>query len=172
MNGIMDSVKVQGFCTLGKIELTSGSTVLSLYSHFEILLGGIGNNFSKELSKLRSMLSFLKSCLLPVKTDFRIAFPVSYSCHGEIHSNFGALTFKVSTEILDDVFRGTLGNTYHMFCSPCLLVFIHYSKLGSGSLTDRTYLRSCFTFINITTYLTYKFHNSFSFSCIKYLFDN
>ena len=107
------------------------------------------------------MLSFLKSCLLPVKTDFRIAFPVSYSCHGEIHSNFGALTFKVSTEILDDVFRGTLGNTYHMFCSPCLLVFIHYSKLGSGSLTDRTYLRSCFTFINITTYLTYILHTSF-----------
>ena len=46
MNGIMDCIQVQSLCSLCQISLTSGSAVLSFYSHLQILLGGVGNNFA------------------------------------------------------------------------------------------------------------------------------
>ena len=42
MNGIMDCIQVQSLGSLSQIKLTCGSTVLGIYSHLQILFGGIG----------------------------------------------------------------------------------------------------------------------------------
>ena len=46
MNGVMDSIQVQSLGSLSQIKLTCGSTVLGIYSHLQILLGGIGYDFT------------------------------------------------------------------------------------------------------------------------------
>ena len=53
MYGVMDSIQVRSLCALSKVELTSGSAILSGNSHLQVLLGAVGNNLSQKLSKGR-----------------------------------------------------------------------------------------------------------------------
>ena len=61
MNGVMNSVEVQRFCTLSEVGLTSGSAVFSFYAHFEVLLGAVGDNVAEEFSEFRSVFSFFQA---------------------------------------------------------------------------------------------------------------
>ena len=118
----------------------------------------MGFDLAKKLSEFSGMLSFLISCLLPVEADLRISLSVSYSCHCKVHSYFRAFSCEVCTKICKNIFADTLCNAYNVLSSP-----VHFAGLsdefGSGSMADRTFFRSLFTFINITTYRTYEFHN-------------
>ena len=69
MNGVMDCIQVSCFCTFCQIGFTSGSTVLSLYTHLKVLLGAVGYDFAKELCKFSSMLSLFVSGFLLVHAN-------------------------------------------------------------------------------------------------------
>ena len=70
----MDRVEVQSLSLLSQLELASGSAPLSVHSHLEVLLGGVGNDFAQQLCELSSVLCFFERSLLPVETDLRIAY--------------------------------------------------------------------------------------------------
>ena len=53
MNGVMDCVKVCSFCALSEVEFTSCSAVFSFYSHFKVLLGGVGYDLAKKNLEMR-----------------------------------------------------------------------------------------------------------------------
>src|SRR5699024_12598088 len=89
---VMNSVKVSSFRTFCKIEFTSCSAVLSLYTHLEVFLCAVCYNFTKELCEFSSVLSFFVRSFLPVQTDFRISLSVSNSCHCKVHTNLRALS--------------------------------------------------------------------------------
>ena len=64
------------------------SPVLSFYTHLKVLLCAVCYNFAKKFCEFSSVFCFFVSSFFPVKSDFRIAFSVSYSCHCKIHSYF------------------------------------------------------------------------------------
>ena len=66
------------------------------------------------------------------------------------------------SDLVDDIFRRTLCNTDNMLCCPAHFTFL-LCEFFSRSLTDRTKLRSCIPFVNITANTAYKFsHNQIS----------
>ena len=46
MHGVMDSIQSCCFSAAGQIEFTCGSAVFGFYTHFQILLSGVGNDFA------------------------------------------------------------------------------------------------------------------------------
>ena len=169
MDCVVNCIEVVLLSELSKLELTLCCTVLSIDSHLEILLCAVSYDFTEKLCELGSVLSFLKTSLLPVHTDFRIAFPVSNSCHCKIHTDLCALAFEVSLKTSNDLslnFFGDistelLANTYDVLSSPNLISLL-LRELASGNLTLRTELRRILTFINITT----NWANPFLHDCI------
>ena len=100
VNGVVDRIEVESLGTLCKVGLACGCAILGFNTHFEVLLGAVGYDFAEELSKLGCMLCFFKSCLLPIKSDLGIAFPVCDPCHRKIHTDFTALAVEVVLEAL------------------------------------------------------------------------
>ena len=159
---VVNCIQIQCLCTFCKIKFTCSCTVFCIYTHFQIFLCGIGNHFTQQLCKLRCMLSFLICCFFIIHSDFRITFTVSYTCHCQVHTNLAAFTFKVHAQIVHDIFRRTLCNTDNMLCCPAHFTFL-LCEFFSRRLTDRTKLRSCIPFVNITANTAYKFsHNQIS----------
>ena len=156
MNGVMDRIQIQLFCLLGKSGLAGGGAVLSVDTHLQVLLGGIGEDFAQKLSKLGGVLGFFQSCSVIVITDFGITFTESLSGHGQIHAYFAALTGEVLAETLNDLFGSTLCNTDNMLSGPgqilCLL-----GEFLAGAFADGAKLRSFFSFFNIATNRAYPF---------------
>ena len=56
MNSVVDSVEVESLGALSQIELAGGCAVLSVNTHLEVLLGGVGYDLAEQLSKLCSAL--------------------------------------------------------------------------------------------------------------------
>ena len=52
MHSVMDGVEVQLLCQLGELGLAGGCAVFGFDAHFEVLLGGVGDDFAEELCKL------------------------------------------------------------------------------------------------------------------------
>jgi len=157
VNGVVDSVKAEFLSLLSEFELAFGSAVFSCYAHFEVGLGGVGNNFAEEFSKLCSVFCFFVSCLFPVETDFRIAFAVCNASHCKVHTYFGAFAFKVSLKACDDVSVYALSYAYNVFSCPSQLGFVHFYELFSGNLALRTFFRSAVAFVDVTAYCALKF---------------
>ena len=103
MNSVVDSVEVESLGALSQIELPAARAVLSVNTHLKVLLGGVGYDLAEQLSKLCSVLSLLVSSLLPVQTDFRVAFAVSDAGHCQIHTDLGALALEMLAQISHDV---------------------------------------------------------------------
>ena len=107
-------------------------------------------------------------CLFPSNPlvsfgDFRIPFTVSLTTHGEVHTNFGTFSGKVSPQSIEDFLIDVLSNTNTMLIRPSEITAL-LNKLISTSATDRTFFRGSVTLINITANCTYPFfHNSSSF---------
>ena len=161
MYGVVDSVEVQSLSALCQIKLAGGCAVLSVYTHLQVLLGGVGYNLAEQLCELSSVLCFLECSLLPVQADFRIALAVGNASHCQIHTNLRALALKVSTQVSHDVLRSALCNAYNVLSSPGLFASL-LLELLSRCVADRALCRSCFAFIYITTYGTNKlFHDFF-----------
>ena len=156
---VVDCIQVSSFRSLCKIEFTFCSTVLSINSHLKVFLCAVCYNFTKKFSEFCSMLCFFVSSFFPVKSDFRISFSVSNSCHCKVHSYFRALSCEVCTKICKNIFADTLCNTYNVLSSPYFVSFLLF-ELRSWCVTDWTFSRCSISFVNITTYCTYKFfHN-------------
>ena len=120
------------------------------------------------------MLCFFVSCLLPIETDFRIAFTMCDSCHAKVHTNLRTLTIEVCFKLIEDKllilvadFRVVLNSrsiyAKLMLCSQCHRSVFYFLELICASMADWALCRSCVTFINISTYCTYKFHNKSPF---------
>lgn len=73
VNGVMDSIQAQLFCSGSKFLLAVASAVLSGNPQLQVFLGVSVNYFAQQLGKLSSMLCLLVSGFLVVQTDLRIA---------------------------------------------------------------------------------------------------
>ena len=153
----MDGVQTQSLGALGQVGLAFGCAVFCVYAHFQVLLGGVGDDFAQQFSKLCCVLCFFPSGLFPIQTDLRIAFAMGHASHSQIHTHFGAFAFKVGAQVSLDVFGDIGSDADDVFRSP---VFRHglFLELFAGALalgadeafgdrisfqditTDRTYI--------------------------------
>ena len=93
------------------------------------------------------MLSLFIGCLFPVKTYFRIAFPVGDPRHGEIHTNLGTFAAEIGTETFKQFSRDvTLCNADNMLCCPRVIFFNNLYKLLTRHAADRTFVRTDIAF--------------------------
>ena len=159
MNGVVNSVEVERLRALCQIRLTCGSAVFRFYTHFKVLLGGVGNDFAQQFGKLGSVLGFFPSRLFPIQTDFGIAFTMGNPRHSQVHTHFRALSVEVGPEVFHYIFGSALRNAYNVFGSPAHSFFL-FNELFLGSLALGALCGSFVTFINIAAYAAYKFcHN-------------
>jgi hypothetical protein len=95
---------------------------------------------------------------------------MSNSCHSQVHTYLGALSFKIGTKVSQDILAYALSYSYYVLGCPCHL-FALLLELGSGSLTNGTGIicGKCLSLINISAYGTYKFLHIHSPSLIFYL---
>ena len=149
MDDVVDSVKIESLGLLCEICTALGCTILCISAHFQILLGGIGEHFAKQFSKMCSMLCFFHSCLLIESTDLRISFTDGLTAHGKIHADFRAFTVEHFTQAVLDFFGSVGSNTDYMLASPNFFGFL-LDELGGRSLADGAAFRSLFSFVNIT----------------------
>ena len=107
---------------------------------------------------MSSMLSLFPGSFLIECSDLRISLTDSYTRHSKVHTYFCAFTVEHFTKTVFYLIRSRAGNTEYMLACPNLLAFL-LCELLSRCLTYRTSLRRSVAFMNITTYLTYPFHN-------------
>ena len=98
MNGIVDGIVAELLSALCKCELAFACARFSCNAEFKVLLGGVGYNFAEELCKLGCMLCLFKCITLVSFCNFGIALSFSNSCHGKVHTYFGAFTGEVCTK--------------------------------------------------------------------------
>ena len=161
VHGVMDRVEVVLLRELRQLELACGRAVLSVNTHLEVLLGGVGQDFAQQLSKLRSVLRFLVSRLLPVQADLRVALAVRNARHCQVHANLGALTLEVLAQALHNLLRSALRYADNVLCRPGLLASL-LLKLFSRSVADRALSRSRIALMYITAYSANKLLHDFS----------
>jgi hypothetical protein len=151
VDGIVDSVVAPVFGELGEIDFALASAMLGGSAEFEVALGAIGYDLAKKLSKLRCVLSFLKSVSLERFGYFRVAFPLRDTAHGKVHTNFAALGIEVRPQVDEDVCLNALRNADYMLggigCFRGLLF-----ELGRRSLALGASRRWLITLMHITTH--------------------
>ena len=150
VNGVMDGIEVLLLSANGQVFLSCACAALCFNTHFQILLCGIGNNFSEEFCELGSMLSLFMSSLFIVQADFRISLAESDSGHCQIHTDLRALASEVCLQVLDDFRIYTLSDADNVLICPSG-VLIHLVELRSRCAALRTFFRSLWSFIDITT---------------------
>ena len=90
MNRIMDGIVAQLFSQGSDFFLASASALFCSSSHFQVLLGAVGNDFAQQFSELGSVFCFFKSDAFISFCNFRIAFTIGYTGHTQLHTKFGA----------------------------------------------------------------------------------
>ena len=169
VDGVVDRIEIVLLCELCKLELACGCAVLGLYTHFKILLGGVGDDLAEKLRKLCCVLRFLKRCLLPVESDLGITLTGCDSAHCEVHTDLGAFAFKIRTESADDLLSYFFGNVCaelladadNVLCCPALLS-LHLGELAAGDLALGAEFGRSISLVNITAYGANPFfHNIF-----------
>ena len=159
MYSVVDRVQIQLLCLCCQSLLAGTCTVFRSDTHFQILLGGIGNHFTQQFCKLCSVFCFFISSLFPVQTDFRIALTESDASHCQIHADFGAFAVEVFPQTLHDFFVYALCHADNVLISPCQIFFLLLHELVCRCTAERTCCRSRFAFVYITANRTYKlFH--------------
>ena len=157
MNGVMDRVKVQLFCTFGNILFVLASTGLSHHTFLKVRLG-IPNELTEQLSEARSVISLLECVTAESLSDLRIALAVGLTSHSQILSYFGALTHKVCTQtIVDDRILYVLSYAKHMFASP----YEAFALVGNFPLNDLFALRATLRCLGALVYITTDRANKF-----------
>ena len=154
----MDGVEVELLGLLGQVGLALGSAILSLYTHLQVLLGGVGDHLAQQLSELGGVLGLFVSSLLPVQADLGIALAMGHAGHGQVHAHLSALALEVLPQALQDLFGSALGNAHHMLGSPGHIAGLLH-KLLSGGTADRALLRGSLALVHIAANSTYElFH--------------
>ena len=135
MHRIMDRIEIQLFRSLRQSGLAGSRAILGGDADFEVLLGGVGQDFAEEFRELRSMLCFFEGSSSPVLADLRIAFSVCDAAHGKIHADFRALAVEVLAESVDDILRRTLRDTDNMLRRPGH-IFVLFREFGLRGTAD------------------------------------
>ena len=104
------------------------------------------------------MFRFFIGGLFPVEADFRIAFSVGDSGHGEVHADFGAFAVEVLAEAFED-FGGDAGSDADgVFGGPAHGAGF-FLKFGCRGFALRAEFRRGIAFVNVTADRTDKsFH--------------
>ena len=87
MDGVVDGVEVELFCTSGNTHLVLVGAGLGCHTLLKVGLG-VPYHIAKELGEFGSVLCFLEGVALESLGDFRIALAVGLTRHGEIHAHF------------------------------------------------------------------------------------
>ena len=171
MNGIMDRIQICCFRTFCKIHFSGCCTMLGIYTHLQVFLCRICHYFTKQFCKFCRMLCLFISCFFPVKSDFRISFTVSHTCHRKVHTYFRTFSFEVCTKVCYDILANAFCYANYMLSSPDFFAFFHFVEFFRTYTTLWTFFWWLISFVNITAYGTYIFcHNNFSFSLINFIF--
>ena len=169
MDGVVDRIEIVLLGELRKLELAVGRAVLGVNAHLKILLGAVGDDLAEKLRELRRVLGLLKAGLLPVHADLGVALAVRNARHRKVHTDFGALAFKICSQPGDDLLAHIFGNVRaellanadNMLRRPDLIGLL-LDKLGAGDMAYRTFGRGNVAFVNITAYRANPFlHSNF-----------
>src|SRR5699024_8176774 len=150
VNGVMDSVQVQLLGQSSQLHLAVAGAVLSVHTHLQVGLGGIGQNLAQQLGELGSMLGLLEGVALPGLGDLGVTLAVSPAAHGQVHTSLGALAVEVLAQALDDLGRSVLSDADHMLGGVAAALYISL-ELVSGSLALGAGGGSGLAFVHITT---------------------
>ncbi|CDD84571.1 unknown [Collinsella sp. CAG:289] len=115
------------------------------------------------------MLCLLMGSLLVVEANLRIALAVGNTCHSKVHTNLGALTLEVCTQVGDDVLgHALLGNAHNVLGSPgkAALILLQKTRTGNAALGALKILGQLIAIelFNITANGAYEFHNNLLWS--------
>ena len=135
---VVDGIQVQLLCLCCQSLLACAGTVFSGNTHFQILLGGVGNNFAQHLCKLCSVFCLFVSSLFPVQTDLRVALTERNTCHCQVHTDLGAFAVEVLTQTLDNLFVCALCYADNVLVSPCQILFFLLHELVCRRTAERT----------------------------------
>ena len=125
MYGVVDGVIAELLCPLGNLELALASACLSGISLLEVGLG-VPNHLTEELCELGSVLCLLESISLECVCNLWIALALCLTAHGQIHSNFGALTVEVVVKTLENLRVLYLSVTEPVLASPLWSAFLFF----------------------------------------------
>ena len=104
------------------------------------------------------MLSFFKRIFFESLCNFRITFTVCLTAHCQIHTNFTAFSVKMSNQTFVNIFFNFVCCTYADYVFSCIACFFCLLiKFVSRSFTNWAEFRCLVSYMNITTYTTYKF---------------
>ena len=150
MNGVVDSVEVELFCTGSDTHLILVGTGFGHHALFEVCTC-IPYNITEKFGEFSGVLSLFESITLECFCDFGIAFAISLTAHGKVHADFGAFAVEVSVEVGDHLLVATFCNAYLMFGDE-LEGFIG-SKLAEcrfGGMAEGAFFGSLVAFVDIT----------------------
>lgn len=110
MYGIMDCVQILLFSQCSDTFLVLACASLSFHTLFQVSLR-IPNYVAKKLCELSSVLSLFPSVTLECLSYLRITLTVCLTAHGQIHTNFGTFSHKVSVQTFQNHWVYTFSNT-------------------------------------------------------------
>ena len=113
MNGVMDSIEVQCFGTLGDAQFVLTCTGFCQHTLLHIGLG-VPNDITQQLGKLGAMLGLFKGILTECCGNLRITLAVSLTGHRQIHAYFSSLAHEMSVQVFLHLLVAVLGHANDM----------------------------------------------------------
>ena len=163
VDGVMDGIVTEFFGAFGEVKFTGAGTAFGFSTHLQIFLGAGGEDFAEEFGKFGGVFGFFKGVAFVGFGDFGVAFAFSLTAHGEVHTDFAALTLKVGFETGDDFGIDAFGGGDDVFASVALGAGDRF-EFSSRSFALGAVGRSFITFVDLTANGAYILHSDISFS--------
>ena len=159
VNGVVNGVKTQLLCHLGKLKLACGRAVLGSNADSEVLFGRGGNALAEQLRELGGVLCLLKGGFLPIQRDLGVTLASGGAGHRKVHTDLGALALEVGAQTLYDLGRNgcVLGNADHVLGSPGHLGINDLLKLVAACLANGALFGHVLGFNDLTADLALPF---------------
>ena len=163
MNGVVDGIEVGFLSVGGNTHLVFVGTGLGKHTLVKVGLG-VPYAVAQQFGELGSVFSFFPSVALEGFCDFRIAFAVGLTAHGEVHAHFGAFAHEMGVEVLYHFGVAAFGYTDFVFCHEFNGFFLgEFFEFALGGAAEGAFFGSFVTFVNITANCAdeFLFHNGF-----------
>ena len=159
MDGVMDGVVAEFLRTLGEFELAGAGAVFGVAAELDVLLRAGGEDFAEQFGELGGVFGLFESVTLEGVGDFRIAFALGLTAHGEVHADFRAFAGEVGLEAFDDLRVRVGGDADGVLASPLQIFRFFNFEFRAGALALGAERRGLVTFVDITADGAYKtFH--------------
>ena len=150
MDGVMDGVVAKFFRAFGEFELASAGAVFGIATELEVLLRTGGEDFAEQFGKFGGVFGLFESVTLVGVSDFRIAFALGLTAHGEVHADFRAFAGEVGLEAFDDLRIRVGGNTDGVLASPLQFFGFFNFEFRAGAFALGAERGGLVTFVDIT----------------------